>query len=499
MSNASDIILVARGNQDSNILEDYSHLQKKLEYNIKKNEYINNDSKVGKNIKEQKELDKKTKESFQNLIDSGSKIIQEQNKDIMNIIKDDTNKLENIKNQKSITLFKKTYKRHTPYTKNLVEILPNETPHFNQKVNFIIKPHIGDMLGELVLKIELPKLTFIGGNKTGKYTKKIGLALIERISFYIGETLVERQTSQFMDAYNQLNMNSSEKDSYYMLIGNVNSLNYNTVDNTDNYLLLIPLRFWFCKDVGNSLPLVAMQAYSDPTKPIRVEVKLRDDSRLVHLNDSNTSYRIDPLSKFSLLANVYFLNDKERELVSKVNHKLLITQTQIYEQYLKEGGKNYVTLPFQNDIKELIWVGQRLDTIRNLHSISNGVYEYNNHFDYSSYPSSGYNMFSKFSISISNTDFIEEREPQFFNLLLPLKYHVNTPEKEIYIYNFSEKPDIFQPSGHFKNKDVKINFSSTLNGEGVGEKKIIFFAVSYNILDINSPESPGQAKLLYPY
>ena len=48
-------------------------------------------------------------------------------------------------------------------------------------------------------------------------------------------------------------MNSSEKDSYYMLIGNVNSLNYDTVDNTDNYLLLIPLRFWFCKDV-DSLP-----------------------------------------------------------------------------------------------------------------------------------------------------------------------------------------------------------------------------------------------------
>ena len=67
------------------------------------------------------------------------------------------------------------------------------------------------------------------------------------------------------------------------------------------------------------------------------------------------------------------------------------------------------------------------------------------------------------------------------------------------MYNFDEKPDKFQPSGHFKNKDMKLNFSSTLNGEGVGLKKIIFFAVSYNILNINSPETPGQAKLLYPY
>ena len=499
MSNASDIILVARGNQDSGILEDYSFLQNKLNYNIKKKNFEKNESKIGKNIKEQKKIDKDTNESFQELINSGNKVIEEQNNQIKKEFQADLNKLENIINQKSITLFKKIYKRHTAYTKSMVEILPNETPHFNQKVNFIIKPHIGHMLGDLVLKIELPKLTFIGGSKIGKYTNKIGLALIERVSFYIGETLIERQTGQFMDVYNQLNMNTSQKNSYNILIGNIATLNYDTTDNTEKYLLLIPLRFWFCKDIGQALPLVAMQSYNDPNKPIRVEVKIRDDSRLVHIYDSNTTYKIDNFSNFSLLANVYFLNDKEKDIMSKTNHKLLITQTQMFEQHLKDGGKNYITLPIQNDIKELIWVGQRLDTIRPLHSISNGIYEYNNHFDYLSYPKTGYNMFSKFSISVSNTDFIEEREPQFFNLLLPLKSHINTPESAVYIYNFSEKPDKFQPSGHFKNKDMKINFSSTLNGEGVGLKKLIFFAVSYNVLNINSPESQGQAKLLYPY
>ena len=499
MTNASDIILIARGNQDTNIIEDYSYLQQKLDYNIKQKEYIENQKKTGSNIKEQKKIEEKINESFQNLIDSGSKIIQEENINIIDNLNKDINNFEKIINQKPITLFKKIYKRHTSYTKRLVEIYPKETPDFNTTVNFIIKPHIGDMLGDLILKIELPRLSFIGSNQTGKFTNKIGLAMIKNISFYIGDTLIDSQTGQFIEAFNQLNMDTSQRDSYNILIGNNYILNSETFSITDNYLLLIPLRFWFCKDIGNALPLVAMQAYSDPNKSIRVEVKLRDINELVHLSDSNTTFSIGKFNKFSLLANVFFLNDEERDIISKVNHKFLITQTQTYEQYIKEGGNNYITLPFQNDIKELIWMGQRLDTISNVNNVVDGVYKYNNHFDYLSFPKTGYNMFSKFSISISNTDFIEEREPQFFNLLLPLKYHINTPDTAIYIYNFSEKPDLFQPCGHFKNKDMRINFSSTLNGEGIGNKKIIFFAISYNVLDINSPESPGQAKLLYPY
>ena len=73
---------------------------------------------------------------------------------------------------------------------------------------------------------------------------------------------------------------------------------------------------------------------------------------------------------------------------------------------------------FGNDLKELIWIGRRSDSMKTTTDINaKGIPQYNNHFDYVSTPSEGHNMFKNFTI-YSNPDTVYKRNLIFMDIII---------------------------------------------------------------------------------
>jgi hypothetical protein len=102
----------------------------------------------------------------------------------------------------------------------------------------------------------------------------------------------------------------------------------------NDMIFTVPLQFWFCRNVGLALPLIALQYH---------EVK-------VILEHSIENYFSDVEGQ-TLYADYIYLDTDERRRFAQVSHEYLIEQVQ--EQQLSKGLSNQ--LNFNHPVKELIW------------------------------------------------------------------------------------------------------------------------------------------------
>ena len=128
----------------------------------------------------------------------------------------------------------------------------------------------------------------------------------------------------------------------------------------------------------------------------------------------------------------------------------------------------------------------------------NGMYDYNNHFDYTSSPvlANSYNMFVWFSLHLNNPNnsLFEKLETQYFSFI----YHINIIlifQIQVYVF-IHLNPEEYQPSGscNFSRLDTDnciLNF--IYNNEGSGDKTLTIYATNYNFLLIDE----GQAVVEY--
>ena len=121
--------------------------------------------------------------------------------------------------------------------------------------------------------------------------------------------------------------------------------------------LYIPLQFWFCKNPGLALPLIALQ-YN--------EVKI-----VVELNDHNSccwatgKYKNEPptLVNASLFNDYIYLDTEERRTFAQQKHEYLIEQLQFNGQEILNTQTNKVKLNFNHPVKELVWIVQPISNV----------------------------------------------------------------------------------------------------------------------------------------
>jgi hypothetical protein len=155
-----------------------------------------------------------------------------------------------------ITLFKVVYRRHTNFSIEPIIQRFTEKPDFGKKVTCLISRK-GDLMSNTTLVIKLPKINV----KTEfAWIKKIGYGLIKNIDIEINNELIDRHYGHFLNIWFELT--TDNKNSHFNeMIGNVPEL-YNFSQTKDEYILYIPLQFWFCKSPHLSIPLIALQ-FSD--------------------------------------------------------------------------------------------------------------------------------------------------------------------------------------------------------------------------------------------
>ena len=112
-----------------------------------------------------------------------------------------------------------------------------------------------------------------------------------------------------------------------------------------------PLQFWFNRNPGLALPLIALQYHevkiNITTAGANAGAAVTD---CVELNGAGTT----TLDTFELWADYIYLDTDERRRFAQVSHEYLIEQLQI--QNVSTAATN-ITLNFNHPVKELIWAG----------------------------------------------------------------------------------------------------------------------------------------------
>ena len=291
-----------------------------------------------------------------------------------------------------ITFWKVSYRRHTNFAMESIEQTFSGQADFGRRVTCTIARN-GDMAFRSYLQVTLPEInqgmaSNTGTGNDGVYARWLdfpGEQLIAQVEVEIGGQRIDRQYGDWMHIWNQLTLSSEQQKGYYKMIGHTTQLTYIT-DPTfadvngpcassggpnqvcaprkalPETTLYIPLLFWFCRNPGLALPLIALQFH---------EVKINIDFRPIgeclwavkNLTGSSSTLSVPQAYQQSLVAaslyiDYVFLDTDERRKFAQNPHEYLIEQLQFTGDESVGSSSNKIKLNFNHPCKELIWVVQ---------------------------------------------------------------------------------------------------------------------------------------------
>ena len=286
-----------------------------------------------------------------------------------------------------ITFWKVSYRRHTNFAMESIEQTFSGQADFGRRVTCTISRN-GDLAYRTYLQVTLPEINQdmkpTGGNVYARWLDYVGEQLIAQVEVEIGGQRIDRQYGDWMHIWNQVTLSSEQQRGYFKMIGNTTQLTYITdpgfaavsgpcaaaggpsqVCAPRNALpettLYIPLLFWFCRNPGLALPLIALQYH---------EVKINLDIRPIgeclwavkSLSgagaQSVTAAYQQSLVAASLYIDYIFLDTDERRKMAQNPHEYLIEQLQFTGDESVGSSSNKIKLNFNHPVKELVWVVQ---------------------------------------------------------------------------------------------------------------------------------------------
>ena len=285
-----------------------------------------------------------------------------------------------------ITFWKVSYKRHTNFAMESIEQTFNGQADFGRRVTCTISRN-GDLAYRTYLQVTLPEIGQ-GLATSGVYARWLdfpGEQLISQVEVEIGGQRIDRQYGDWMHIWNQLTQSTEQQRGYYKMIGNTTQLTYicdPTFADVDGpcdsnaprqvcaprkalpeTTLYIPFQFWFCRNPGLALPLIALQYH---------EVKINLDIRPIDeclwavgsLTATTGSQKVNAAYNQSLVAaslyvDYVFLDTDERRRMAQNPHEYLIEQLQFTGDESVGSSSNKIKLNFNHPVKELVWVVQR--------------------------------------------------------------------------------------------------------------------------------------------
>lgn len=314
-----------------------------------------------------------------------------------------------------ISYFKTVYRRYTNFSMENYRINPQGnlglTDNDTTNYRFEIKRN-GDLISDMYLVFDLPSIYSDNGTQF-KWIKNIGFNIINRVTVYIGGSLIDENYGEWFDIWNELTLPQNKKDQFNEMIGNVpelydpssthgyqtypsSSIN-STIPSIQGRKIRVPLIFWFNRNYSLAIPLVSLQYM-----PLEINVELRkitDLYTVIDINEANETYgcRIKPLktvadynrsyalfnfvndNSFDLSAgegnsktiknfniNIYldvnfiFLETEEMKLFAKSEHKYLIQQVR-QSSFQGSIGNDTLELLVHHPTSFMVVVAKRSD------------------------------------------------------------------------------------------------------------------------------------------
>ena len=397
-----------------------------------------------------------------------------------------------------ITFFKVVYRRHTNFAIEAIEQTATGGTSLGSRATFQLTRN-GDLIHRIYFygKIKNNSDTVGNTNKVA-LVPNFGQKLLKTIELEIGGQRIDKHYSEWLYIWNELSLPIGKREGYYKMVGANKDNNCTQLNESQSYELYVPLEFWFCRNVGLALPLIALQ-YHEVKINIEYETAANlfdKDTKNTTFNDSitkNSNYTVNNISLVDskLWVDYIFLDTDERRRFAQLSHEYLIEQLQftgtdnITSSNNADGMKS-MRMNFNHPCKELVWAIKKNE---------DGVYW--NNFSTAT-PLSGVttatvndyynstNPVRQAKIMLNGNDRFAQRKGEYFSLVQPYQHHENTPDdfhKGINVYSFALKPEEHQPSGTLNMSRIDtavLSLSSSISGN------IYIYAVNYNVLRILS-------------
>jgi hypothetical protein len=294
-----------------------------------------------------------------------------------------------------ITFWKVSYRRHTNFAMESIEQTFNGQADFGRRVTCTISRN-GDLCYRTYLQVTLPEINqhmansgVSGVTNAGVYARWLdfpGEQLISQVEVEIGGQRIDRQYGDWMHIWNQLTLTSEQQRGYYKMVGNTTQLtfitdpSFNDVDGPcesnaprqvcaprnalPETTLYVPLQFWYCRNPGLALPLIALQYHEvkinldiRPIDECLWAVSSLDCDSAAKAAKVTTAYN-QSLVAASLYVDYVFLDTDERRRMAQNPHEYLIEQLQFTGDESVGSSSNKIKLNFNHPVKELVWVVQ---------------------------------------------------------------------------------------------------------------------------------------------
>jgi hypothetical protein len=344
-----------------------------------------------------------------------------------------------------ITFFKVVYRRHTNFSMEAIQQTLNGTYSAGGSQMCTISRN-----GDLIHKMYVQMVT----SSSNLNQVNPGYSQFTSVELEIGGQQIDKHYGHWMNVWSELTeknptgkqgpsntaVGSAGAHTLFQSMALAGGMTDSGAIATDG-TYFAPLQFWFCRNPGLALPLIALQYHE-------VKVKFNWVSTAWAAGRPTTSFWCDYI----------YLDTDERRRFAQVSHEYLIEQVQ-YQSL--SGTATSKELTFNHPVKELIFTGT--------HTLATGAAA----------------LAGTYSLKLNGHDRFAARNFRYFTRAQIWQHHTGyggvTVADSIGVYSFALKPEEHQPSG-------TCNFSRIDNAQlvqGTGAA-IEVYAVNYNVLRIMS-------------
>lgn len=265
-----------------------------------------------------------------------------------------------------ITFFKVVYRRHTNFSVESIEQYFSGTINFGRKGTAEISRN-GDLITQVFLKVVLPEVRYTGdftrfGHVEFAWVRHIGHAIVDETELEIGGSQIDKHYGDWLHIWSELSCDTGHDYGLSKMLGDVpeltsiSTLSWDVPDNNllkPSYTLYVPLQFYFCRNNGLALPLIALQYHQ-----VKISVKFRPAEQCYIASDAFKSGADNfELDDASLYVNYVYLDTEERRRFAQVSHEYLIEQLQFTgEESIGNVNNGKFKLNFNHPVKAIYWI-----------------------------------------------------------------------------------------------------------------------------------------------
>jgi hypothetical protein len=372
-----------------------------------------------------------------------------------------------------ITFFKVVYRRHTNFAVEAIEQTFNGAAAFGQKFSCTISRN-GDLLSRVYLEMDMG-LRVDAETAGDKFlaVPRYGFDIIDHVEVEIGGQCIDKHYGDWMNIWTDLTHGGDSSDMLTEMVGlpevEITAAHVGTGHADMDKKLYVPLQFWFCRNPGLALPLIALQYHE-----VKLNVQFNSKSNLVYQDGGTNQATTNQEDKGNVTADhelyqnidgccvfcdYIFLDTDERRRFAQVSHEYLIEQVQFSNALKIDTTGGQVELRFNHPVKEIFWHD----------SAKAGTAE----------------AMGDCLLQLNGPDRFRARDGSYFRNVQRYEHHTGAGSlANLNMYSFALKPEEHQPSG-------TCNFSridnAVLNVKGTSLSTTLkVYAMNYNVLRIMS-------------